>query len=802
MTAPLTVPRSAVASGPAARRLPRWIERIRDTPAASVATLIAVLGAAVFIFWQLRPDLLFAATTPAGGDMGAHVWLPDFIRDHLLPKGRATGWAPDWYAGFPALTFYFPLPALLIVALDVLMPYGVAFKLVSVAGLVAFPVAAWAFGRLAGMKFPGPACLAVATLPFLFDRTFTIYGGNIASTLAGEYSFSIALAFALVFLGFVAKGLDTGTHRATAALLLAATILSHVIPAVFAALAALVLFAFRADRARLRWIVPTGLVGAALAGLWAVPFVLRLPYMNDMGWEKITTYRQDLFPSEVRWVPVLAVVGALLSLARRRRAGTALTLVAALCAAGFVLAPQTRLWNARILPFWFLCLYLLAGVAVAEVSHLLAESGAYRRLMSSPGRAQSTRPRAERLPSGGPPTPAGPSVTRRSRLGMDAAEIAAPLVALVAAVALLALPLGALPGWWPVDSEDRSFVPDWVAWNYSGYERKPAFGEYEDVVATMAEVGRTHGCGRAMWEYEPQLDRLGTPMALMLLPMWTDGCIGSMEGLFFESAASVPYHFLNQSELSQTPSRAQRELPYRSLDLDNGIAHLQLMGVRYYMALSPEARAAAGAHADLERIASSGPWTVNYDSGPAEQTWKMFRVAGAQLVEGLTHEPVVATDVAKGGRGWQDVAVDWYQDRTRWDVPVAADGPEEWLRVDKSALAELPRTQVRAARVSDIEASPDRISFKVDRPGTPVVVRASYFPNWRADGAEGPYRVTPNLMVVVPTDTEVELTYGRTPVEGLGWLVSGAGLVGLLALRRRPVVPYPQPPPTPAADLH
>ena len=44
-------------------------------------------------------------------------------------------------------------------------------------------------------------------------------------------------------------------------------------------------------------------------------------------------------------------------------------------------------------------------------------------------------------------------------------------------------------------------------------------------------------------------------MALMLLPHWTDGCIGSMEGLFFEASATTPFHFLTQVELS-TPRRA------------------------------------------------------------------------------------------------------------------------------------------------------------------------------------------------------------------------------------------------------
>src|SRR6476646_5166369 len=215
----------------AARRRFHWLRLPRS--ASEWITLIVVTGACLYIFWQLRPDLLFANTTPAGGDMGAHVWGPNYLRDHLLPKGRLSGWAPDWYAGFPFLNFYFPLPSLAIAVLSWLIPYGVAFKLVSVSGLVGLPVAAYLFGRLTGMRFPGPALLAVAILPFVFDRGWTIYGGNVASTLAGEFSFTISLCFALVFLGVLSRALDTGRGRALAAVLLAATALSHVLPTLF-----------------------------------------------------------------------------------------------------------------------------------------------------------------------------------------------------------------------------------------------------------------------------------------------------------------------------------------------------------------------------------------------------------------------------------------------------------------------------------------------------------------------------------------------------------------------------------------
>ena len=83
--------------------------------------------------------------------MGAHVLGPAALRDVLLPSGRLMGWSNAWFAGFPLFYFYFPLPSLVIVLLDVVMPYGAAFKLVTVVGLVFLPPrsttwpAPWAF---------------------------------------------------------------------------------------------------------------------------------------------------------------------------------------------------------------------------------------------------------------------------------------------------------------------------------------------------------------------------------------------------------------------------------------------------------------------------------------------------------------------------------------------------------------------------------------------------------------------------------------------------------------------------------
>jgi hypothetical protein len=727
------------------------IRRLTGAPAETWFGLAVVVGCMVFVFLQLQPHLLFTKNTPAGGDMGAHVWGPAYLRDHLLPHLRLTGWTPDWYAGFPAFQFYMVPPALLIVLLNVVLPYGIAFKLVTVLGVLSLPAAAYVMGRLFRMAFPGPPLLAAATVPYLFDRTWTIYGGNIASTLAGEYSFSISLSLSLLFFGVMARALEDGKHRGLAAVLLCGVILCHSIPGFFALLGGIVLVLLRPSWRRIRFAAPVLALGCMLAGFWAIPFVLRRGYLTDMGWEKLVTYKDALFPDATRWVLILALIGIVLSLAFLIRIGAFLGVLAVVAGLGVRLdaLEVVHIWNARLLPFWYLTLYLLAAVGVSEVFRSIAV-----------------------LVDG--------HVDWRRRV----AEMAGAAAALLAVLIVVALPLRVLPGgraasdgtyrWLGLHTKDDSFVDSWAQWNYSGYEGKPSYPEYRAVMATMARVGKTDGCGRAMWEYSSDLNRYGTPMAMMLLPFWTDGCIGSMEGLYFESSATTPFHFLNAAEVSKAPSNPvrsmpERPVPYSSFNLENGIRHLQLMGVRYYMAFSDVAVAAADASPELRLVAQSAPW-------------KVYEIRDAEPVAALKYQPAVLKGMSNANPAWDRDAIAWYTDPTALDVPLAPSGPAAWQRVRRGQAPKrvaLPKVAVRHIHEGDLT-----VSFDVDRTGVPVLVKTSYFPNWTVKGAKGVYRATPNLMVVVPTAKHVELTYRDTPVDYLGWTVSGVGVLGVVALVR------------------
>lgn len=802
-------------------------------------SLLIVAGCVLFTFSQLSPSDVLSTTTPAGGDMGAHVWGPAYLRDHLLPAGRLTGWTPDWYDGFPAFHFYMVIPSLVIALLSYVLPYGLAFKLVAISGVLTLPIAGWAFGRLTRLPFPIPALLAVGMTAFLFDRSFSIYGGNIPSTLAGEFAFSISLTFAVLYLGVLGRGLEAGRHRGWAATLLALTALCHLIPLFFAlagtgiwfvltlgwrrldarvagalvavsaiaaaalaaftsfaqeivvgwvrfgvlwamvALVALVLASMIAEfpKARLLYLATVLPVAGLITAFWTVPFYLQSRYMNDMGWEKKENYANYLFSREhldpqlvdappIKWLLALAAVGALMAIvwgiAERRRGGMFWIGVALVAAIGFVLAPQGRLWNARLLPFYYLALYCLGAIGVAYVLRTFAMLFA-----KDPLRPVRWVP------------------------------VAGASVAALLAIVALAVPLRALPPsilgmnlvhqrsdqqyqWWFLPpTKDDSFIDSWAKWNFSGYEGKAAYPEYHDIVQTMADLGRDRGCGRAMWEHEEQHDRYGTPMALMLLPFWTDGCIGSQEGLYFEASSTTPYHFINQDELSSAPSNAQRDLPYgpgvpsRS-DFDRGIQHLQMLGVKYYMAISDRMIDYGRRNPDLTEVATSGPWVV-------------FEVADSELVTSLRYEPAVVRGIEDSHTTWLERSMRWYTDPRAWAVPLAVDGPSEWQRID--ADQQPSERPVPAVTVANIRTTTDSIEFDVDQPGTPVLVKTSYFPNWKASGARGPYRVTPNLMVVVPTSNHVELRYGYTGVDLAGWGLSFVGFVGLFGLfRARPLV--------------
>ena len=790
---------------------------------AGVTVAIVAIGTIV-VLATLDPGNLFSNTTPTGGDMGSHVWGPRYLIDHLLPNLRLSGWTPDWYNGFPAYQFYMVVPSLFVVILHVglvwylavpvallsiavalggwlrerlypyrwllfavgflalnlavPMSYNRSFKIVTAMGLLSLPVACWALAKASELRFPTPPLFAAAGVIFLFNRepvfnnTGNIIGGNFQSTMAGEFSFSLSLTLAVLYLAVAVRGLRTGKHRALAALLFALAGLCHLIPAFFVLGCTGALFLVHPDRKRFKWLITMVPVAGLLTAFWVVPFALRSDYVNDMGWERlplpsgeVTDVGYYLWPGALRWLFIFGILGVVVSLVRRYSVGLVLGLAWGGVALAFWHLPQMRLWNARLLPFMYLSVALLAALAAGELLRIIgsAASGDVRRPLRIVTVVGAIIVGGCALVYAALPiqTLKLPGLERVTVTGSDGAA-------------------KTRSSWLFFSTTAVNQAGGWAATDYSGLEAKVAqppgcdaegsttpctsggWNEYKHLIQTMAGIGEDerYGCGRAFWEYDgDRIGGYGTPMALMMLPYFTDSCIGSQEGLYFESSTTVPYHFLMQSELSTGPSNPQRDLPYPGFDIDAGVRHLQLLGVKYYLASTPNAIDQASRHADLTEIAVSGPWHI-------------YEVADAEPVTGLANQPVVVEGIDQSQDGWLPTASTWFLNSADLDVPLAASGPDDWDRVEAKPVPtelrhivkyardqlgetgsidevpELPRTPLPEIEVSDIEQGDDTISFKVSKTGVPVLVKASYFPNWEVTGAEGPYRVSPNLMVV------------------------------------------------------
>jgi hypothetical protein len=780
--------------------------------AEQVMAIAVVVACAVYVLWQLRPDLLLRNTTTNGGDMGAHVWWPAYVRDHLLPHWRVAGWAPDWYAGFPVGQFYFPLPGLAIIALNVVLPYNIAFKLVSAAGPVALPVAAYLFVRSLRLpRIAAPLC-SLATVVLLFfkgdPRTHPdsktaafdqhIMGGTLASNLAGEFSFTIALALALFAFAALVYALERRRSLALPAVLLAATVLSHLVVGIFAAVGALIIWLLYRPAVNLRITAAIAAVAVALTAFWSFPLAATFGYTTNMNYERISKYTLFMFPRYFWWVFAFAIVAVLAGAISRRR-GTlivlALTVVFGLV---FRFWPQSHAWNLRFLPFWYLGLFLLAGIGAAEIVVAVASSAMRFVFVDRYSQAISAHVDETVVPDGAGipseivvPGSQSPSADLARRRGVFARGVAIVVAGLLAIGTLVLV------------HKNRGFLPFWAEWNYSGYEQSSgragkASAEFRQLVHTMSALPP----GRAMWEGGSAIDRYGTPLALELLPYFTHGRIGSMEGLYFESSATTPYHFVAVSALSASgnASNPVRGLQYKTIgDFRLGVRYLRVLGVRYFMAYSKDAKSAADSDSGELRLVARAP---DLDNQPP-QGWNVYEVRNAPLVEGLQYEPVVATSIKRGTTAqcygtaetpgtapvhldaWECLAAGWFDKAVNLDHPLASGGPPSWARA-KALLADLTpeHRALPPVTVSRVSSRDDRISFHVSRTGVPVVVKASYFPNWNASGAKGPWRLTPNLMVVVPTEHDVSLHYGRTGIEWLGIVVTLAGFAGLVALVR------------------
>ena len=776
--------------------------------AQQITSAAIVAGSTLMLLMTLHPELILRNNTPTGGDMGAHVYGPAYLRDFLLPHFRLTGWSNDWYSGFPMYRFYMVVPAIAVLLIDLVLPYGIALKIVAVLGILALPVCTWLFGKFAKFVFPIPELLTLASVVFLYDESFTIYGGNIASTMAGEFSFSISLSLAVLGFGLLIRAFEEHRGKMLTALVVALSALSHGIVLLFVFGGVVLLAVVWYNRRSTITAATISITAVLLSAFWVLPFLIGHAYMTDMKYEPRPSGASDsfwsmYFPLTTFWDVVItgfAILAFVNFVKTRNRTGIWMGVYCIVLVLGVYFGRESLpiiglLWNPRLLPFFYLLRYFLMIVGIYESAVRLF--GFYQ--LQRVGRQALSEQSVDGLK---PVT----LISANPKFNLSWITVMTVLVVSIIGFRFQEIPFGKLTTnaagetiyrWGVISTKatNDGFVDGWARWNFTGYEGKSAYAEYRGLVETMKEIGKDPnlGCGRALWENNGELNKYGTTMSLMLLPHWTKGCIGSMEGLNFEAAGTTPYHFITAAAMSKQSSNPVRELRYDDNNAGLGVRYLQELGVRYYMAFTAEAINQANMQAALLKIAESGPWVI-------------YKVENSDLVVSMSVQPVIVeSNVGDPKERWLEIGTSWFQHPEDWAAIPVDNGPDEWQKVE--AVVDLNRRQgepndpsrrvdiVKPSETINLVALPpvqisntvledEAISFKVDKVGVPVLVRMSYFPNWKAHGAQGPFRVAPNLMVVIPTENEVRLHYGYTTVDFFSYFLTLVG-VGMMVVRWR-----------------
>ncbi|MEE8403444.1 MAG: 6-pyruvoyl-tetrahydropterin synthase-related protein, partial [Candidatus Hydrothermarchaeaceae archaeon] len=499
-----------------------------------------------FLLGYFEPGLILTETTVAGGDTASHHAYAEYMKDYLLPHGKFSGWYPGAYAGFPVFVFYFFPPFMLAALMGHVIPLEIALKIVTVLGIFSLPVTTFLSMRFMRFRSPMPVIAAVFTLPFLFMEANSMWGGNIPSTLAGEFSYSISLSLAVLFVGLLYRRLEDNRGYLAPALLLFFVTLTHVYTTLFVVLCS-VFFLLTRDRERftgnftfLFWVY---LIPFLLAGFWTLPLVANMGYTTPYALVWDIKGIGEIFPPILYPFYLFAIFGLYSSWRHREKRIFFIAYSILTAFALYLVAPKLGIVDIRFLPFIQLFILFISAYGFVEVTK-----------------------------------------------GLKGQKLL-PLIAIVATIMWV--------------NSNVTYIHGWIEWNYEGFENKPLWGAYSGVNEFLrGDVGDP----RVVFEHSPLHNSAGSTRAFESLPLFSGR--STLEGLYMQSSPTAPFVFLIQSEISKVASCPFPQWPCARLNTTAAARHMEAFNVGQVVAVSKEAKMALKSDANYKLAASFPPYEI------------------------------------------------------------------------------------------------------------------------------------------------------------------------------------------------
>ena len=679
----------------------------------------------------LRIDLVFLNNTPTGGDMGAHIVAIDtFIKD-FMPNFQISGWSNDWFAGYPLYYFYFPLPAIITFFLDVIFPFGVAFKLMVVISTILVVYSLEKLFRKDSNKLSSIG--ATAGLFYVFTESFTIYGGNLASTLAGQFSFAYSLAFGNLAIFYLIKS-NNKFRFSISSIFLSLCLLSHLIPFIIYIPIYGFYWLFKKENINQKILSIT--IFLALVSRWFISLFMNLEFTTNMSYTPFTQLedliKEDILPGIFICLALMIAKSKDLIKYKSLNLFELYLVISSILLYFFV--PEGALWNGRLVPFFNLgIIFIMFKVIEIFVEDLnLYQQGIHiLTILFLIGTIYCLYIFYDRWSS------------NESYLNLYI-----PIIFLISIFAILNLKNVEIQINLLLVSiifSTVSFLPHWLNWNFTGYEGKNDWTQIENLYSKLADLEP----GRIMWEPNSDMNKYGTPMTLMTIPYFTEHT--SMEGLYFDSSITTPFHFISVSGLAKRPSNPVGGLSYINNQFDQGVEHLNHLGVDYFISYTEEIESKAMDSEKLILLFSSEPFSVfKVNSSKVEliyQDIKIFSKASTQ--DGILSSILRDTDIDN----FFDKAYESFNELDKKRVIEVSNG----MNIVSSKKNDL--------QITDLNITNNKISFFTDSPGELHLIKVSYFPNWKITNGKGPFRTSPSFMSVIPDNKYVEIRFEKTIVE-------------------------------------
>jgi len=517
--------------------------------ARPLATFLILAGVWGFLLNYFKPSLITMNTYPAGGDTPSFMHPVEQLRDVLLPAWQPQGWDLGNFAGYAPYQFYFLPPSLLMILISAVtpIPLNVAFKLVSVLGTFLLPLTTLLALRAMRYRFPVPALGAAATLIFLFNEGNSMWGGNIPSTLAGEFSFGLSFSLAVLFFGLLYQGIETGRGWRTQATVLALAGLCHPVGFINAAMPGLFFLLDRKSFAKnVRYMTLVYGTSILLMGFWLFPLVAKVQFSTSINWTWHFTSWHEPLPKILVPVGIIALLDVIWVCVRP--------------------SPANR--PAR---------YMAFGVLIMVVTFYNATAAGLPEIRFAP-------------------------FTQFLVLMLALDFVARPLVlAPLTILPGLAL-IGAIVGWVEMNT---TFIPSWIKWNYEGIETKPTYPTLKKIMDHL------HGKvtdPRVAYENSPQYEKFGSMRIWESLPHFAGRA--TLEGLLLQTPVTSPFIYYIQSEISLQGTGVIPGYPYPSVNAVRGTLRLDLFNARDIITITPTVKDALAKDDRWERTLDLPPYAV------------------------------------------------------------------------------------------------------------------------------------------------------------------------------------------------